>query len=451
MSEEGAVDIAEQADQEAPELEMPAEEETLTLDAYLSPAPPYPEERAARIRYFCKKRERAPTRFTFSESGDLEIRSKSGAVEETIYLRSYVPWEVGAQEAREQNRLDAIAMAESDHEKAMETLRSALAEFNRTGAAQPVLAAQARAAETDAVLSRVRYGNRSIQSLPNPETRDVLFDRPYEVRKLFPADQEDPFKKSLARVIVNPFPYMNLYGQYVDTAPADVEMDVDADKPAADESAIRQKLKDGRMARIFFDVPESGGSGANSFLSPFWPVEYTLGDTKYYTALQAFEMERAKEAGDDALRQKLLKTRSARTMRFLTKKLEQQPKDVKGLWLRIFTSIYQQHPELQKQLLATGTDALVFADTRKGPSGAGVGERDRDILDPAKWSGENAVGVALETLRYQMREGTAAEAALNAKPTEAVITEEEQQKARTGAIIGQARRFQFKRPGGPPA
>jgi predicted NAD-dependent protein-ADP-ribosyltransferase YbiA (DUF1768 family) len=209
----------------------------------------------------------------------------------------------------------------------------------------------------------------------------------------------------------------------------------------AEDGQTRRRLRDGRMARIFFDVDD----GPNMFLSPCWPVEFTMEDTRYFTGMQAFEAERAREAGQEGLRANILRTRSTRTMRFLTKKFETQPKAVKDLWLRIFTAIYQQHPELKERLLNTGTDALVFADIRQGPSGAGFGEQTKEILDPARWTGENALGLALETLRYQFREGTAKEAAETDAPNESVITEEEQQKAKVGAII-QAKKFFPKRP-----
>jgi len=140
----------------------------------------------------------------------------------------------------------------------------------------------------------------------------------------------------------------------------------------------------------------------------------------------------------------ILQSRSTRNIRFITKTLSTQPRNPKELWLRIFTAIYDQHPELRDRLLATGTDALVFADVRKGPSGTGFGERSKETLDASKWTGENAVGYALETLRYQLREGTVREGtavATNGEVDQAVITEQQQSTARTGAIIGQRKRF----------
>ena len=146
------------------------------------------------------------------------------------------------------------------------------------------------------------------------------------------------------------------------------------------------------------------------------------------------------------MKQNILRTRSIRRIRSLTDKLQAQPKDVPGLWLKIFTALYQQHPELKEKLLNTGTDALVFADIRQGPSGTGVGPRTKECLDSSKWPGANAVGFALETLRYQFREGTAKEAAKDTAPTESVISIEEQERAKLGAIIGARKKFFPKRP-----
>ena len=417
----------------------------MTLQAYLEQEPPYPEERAKRIQTYYKKRNTDPVRYTVSETGDLVILNKSGAIEETIPLKAYVAWTAGEREQRDQDRLNAIGLAETNYEEAMEGLRAATAEQARSGAVQPLLAAQRAVAEAEAVLSRVRYGERGVKMLPNPETREVLFDQPAETRRLLKG--EKPFGKDLASLRVLEFPFQSFYGHYVDTpgAKADVDVTDGMEQPGGADAGARQRLKDGRMARLFSDPDD----GPNGFLSPFWPVEFTMDETKYFTALQAFEVERARELGNDALRTALLRTRSTNTMRFLTKQVTKQPKDVKGLWLKIFTSVFQQHPELKERLLATGTDALVFTDIRPGPSGIGMGPREAGVLDPARWKGENLVGVALELLRIQFREGTAAEAARTDAPKEAVITTEEQAAARTGAVIAAKRKFQIRRPGAP--
>jgi len=298
-------------------------------------------------------------------------------------------------------------------------------------------------AEADQILSRVRYGSRDIVSIANPEVRDILFDQPYEARKLI-SEGKDPFGKELAKLIVLEYPYNDFYGSYVESETVEPLGDADGSMdtaPQASETNVRQLMKNGKYARVFFEADES----ANGFLSPFWPSEFTLDDVKYFTGLQAYEVLRAEESGNLELKKSLLGTRSTRTMRFLTKKLEFQPKAPKDVWLRIFTALYQQHPVLKEKLLKTGADTLIFADIRKGPSGTGLGERDAGILIESRWLFENAVGKALEALRYQLREGTAAEAATNTAPKEAVISTDEQSAAKTGAIIGAKKKFMFKK------
>ena len=413
------------------------------LSEYLNTTPPYSEDIAKKIKAFYKKREKNQDSYTYTEEGDLIIYSKSGAEESRINLKNYVAHDHIVRDEREQARLDAIGESESQYEAALKKVREAQEKYALTKAMQPLLAAQKAMAEADQILTRVRYGSRAIQSIPNPEVRDVLFDQPYEARKLI-SEGKDPFGKELARLIVLEFPYNDFYGSYVESEGVETLGDADASMnkaPEASEVAVRQVMKSGKYARVFFEADES----PNGFLSPFWPSEFTLDDVKYFTGLQAYEVLRAEQGGNMELKKQLLGTRSTRTMRFLTKKLEFQPKAPKDVWLRIFTAIYQQHPILQEKLLKTGEDTLIFADIRKGPSGTGLGERDPGILIESKWIHENAVGKALEALRYQFREGNATESAVTTAPTSSVISTEEQAAAKTGAIIGARKKFQFRR------
>jgi len=421
----------------------------LDLTNYIRVDLPYPPEQVKRIEYFYKKREHNRARYRPTKNGDLAVYSKTGELEESIHLLTYVPHAPEMREKMDQSRLDAIGFAETAYDEALVKLGEATRRYRESGSTEGVLAAQKAVAEADQILSRVRYPTRNIQELANPETRDINFEQAKEQRKLFSGT--DPFKKKLSRIITlehNPY---NFYGKYVEGGPdteTGVDIDSQVDKAIPSDGETRRRLKDGRMARVFFDVESN--TDANTFLSPCWPVEFTLDEVRYFTALQAFEAERARMAGQEALRASILRTRSTRTMRFLTKKFDTQPKDVKGLWLRILTAVYQQHPELLQKLMTTGTDALVFADIRQGPSGTGFGEQTREVLDPARWTGENAMGIALETLRYQMREGNAKESAKTDTVKESVITKEEQDAAKVGAIVAAKKKFQIKRPGAAP-
>lgn len=433
------------AEAAVPELQDADGSEEISLQDYITEVPPYTEDRMKRIQFFFKKREgKQRERYTYTARGNLEIRNKAGAVEETIPLKAYIPYDTITRETREQNRLDAIGQGETEYEAALATLKAAMEEYKRTDAVQPVLAAQKAVSEADQILSRIRYGSRAAIMIPNPDINDILFDETGGSRKLFRSLYKGDDLR-VTRFITLEMPYRSFYGTYTDAPDAEPVEDIEdgLEEVGASESAIRQKLKDGRTARIFFDADD----GLNAFLSPFWPVEFTMDSTRYFTAYQAFEVARATDAGKEDIKAALLKTRSPRTMRFITKKFETPAKNSKALWTAIYTAIYSQHPEMKTKLLETTTDALVFADIRKGSSGVGLGERDKAILDPTKWQGENHLGLALESLRYQYREGTVADVARNDAPEESVISKEEQEKAKMGAIIQAKRKFQFKKPG----
>jgi predicted NAD-dependent protein-ADP-ribosyltransferase YbiA (DUF1768 family) len=421
------------------------------------PADPYDKKVLNSITTFFQNRSKDLAKYGFADDGNLAIKDPAG----TIQLKRFLPLEPSERAALEELRLDTLADLDLKYEAERVTLATAWEEYASTGAMRPVLAANQRVAELDARRNAIRAAVRDIMPIQNPTTKQILLSQQHEERKLFGqssvfgklADRqeqfgqdpkkmksEEPFDKELYRLAFYEFKPEHDQGKYVaDTAAAAAAKSAEDEAAAGEPSEMtyRQSLKDGRKARIFFDTD----STMNGFLSPMWPVEFTMDETRYFTALQAYEAERAKELGMEELRTSLLKTRSARTIRLMTRKLTQHPADAKGLWLKIYTQVYQQTEALKEKLLATGSDALVYADVREGPSGIGLAEKDSGVLDPSKWKGENAVGLAQETVRTQMREGGLAEAPVNAAPKEAVISEDEQQKAKVGAIINSARRF----------
>lgn len=402
-----------------------------------TPPEAYNKQALEGITTFFRKRATNPEDYTFTPDGNLEIKEPAG----TIILKRFLPLEPSERAMLEEYRLDTLADLEGQYETEREALSAAWQNYHNTGNMRGVLSANQRVAELDARRSKVRSAVRDIMPIENPSTREILLSERYEERKMF--QQDDPFEKNIARLCFYDFPPELDQGKYVIDQKVAAEAAAEEEATAGEPTLLvyQQKLKDGRKARIFFDT----NSDVNGFLSPMWPIEFTMeGDkegqaTTYFTALQAYEAERAKELGQLELRASLLNTRSARTILLMTRKMVGHPADARGLWLRIFTAIFQPGGALTEKLLATGTDALVFADAREGPSGIGLGEKDSGALDPAKWKGENAVGIALETVRTRLREGNLDEAPETENVKEAVISEQEQAKAKVGAIIAARR------------
>ena len=404
------------------------------------PEPPYTKEVLSAIAGFFKGRAKQPGIFTYTSSGDLE--TKEGVIGRgkkipagTIYLQDFVPLEAAERAALEEKRLTDLAAVEEEYEAEVLLLKAAWDEYEATQTMRAVLNSNQRLTEIDARRSAIRAQVRDLMNIDNPSTNEIILNDLYETRKMF--SPGDPYEKAIwgpvVRMAFYTFPSEIEMGKYVPEKAA--EDSKEEPEQTANEILYRQRLKDGRFARIFYDTD----SDTNGFMSPMWPVEFTINvrgvDSRYSSPLQAYQTERARELGNAPLAESLMKTRSARTVLLLTRTLKGHPKDAKGLWLKIYTAVYETYPNLKARLLATGSDTLVFADTRDGPSSIGLAEKDAAALDPAKWKGENAVGLAQETVRTRLREGTLEEAPQAEKVQNAVITEEEQAKAKTGAII----------------
>lgn len=405
--------------------------------------PAYTEEETAKILAFFKKREKNPVGFTYTAEGNLETKEGAAAGKKrkpepagTIQLKRFVPIDATERAILEEARKDTLAELDIAYEAARDTLRTAWEEYRRTGEMRGVLEANQSVTELDARRSAVRAAVRSISVQGNPVTSKVLLSLRNEKRKLFDT-QKDPFQGELYLMSYWDYRPEHEFGKYVPEEAAAAEMKEAEEEEGAirpEETSYRTKLKDGRIARIFFETD----SEFNSFLSPGWGADFVLDSVKYACPLQAYEAERARELNKLELRTSLLKTRSGRTIRMMVRKVEGHPADARGLWFKIYTALYQQHPELKEKLLATGTDALVYAEPREGPSGIGLGDKDSAALDPAKWKGENLCGLAQETVRTRLREESLEEAP-EGEAKEQAITEEEQAKAKVGAIINARR------------
>jgi len=434
----------------APAAAAPTEAEEAVPEVQL-PVLPYTKEVLATMKEFFKGRAKNPARYTYTSGGDLEIKEGDGekgkkkVAAGTILLHNFVPLDPAERALLEETRLEALSALDEEYEAEILVLKAAWDEYEATQTMRAVLNSNQRLTEIDARRNAARSQIRDIINIPNPVIRDIMLSDRYEERKMFsPKDRfdRDVMDMMLARMAFYPYPAEVEMGKYVPDELAKqehIDAEEEASATATNEMLYRQKLKDGRFARIFFDTD----SDVNGFMSPMWPVDFTLSiggtNSRYSSPIQAYQVERVKELGNAVLAESLMKTRSPRMVFVMVRQVKGHPKDAKGLWLKIYTAIYETYPNLAARLLATGSDTLVFADAREGPSSIGVGEKDSAALDPAKWKAENAVGLAQETVRTRLREGTLENAPQVEDVDAAVITEEEQAKAKVAAIINAKR------------
>jgi predicted NAD-dependent protein-ADP-ribosyltransferase YbiA (DUF1768 family) len=400
------------------------------------PEIPYTEQEKNDIEDFFKGMTgKYKSRYKLGANGQLQIFSKENTLLKTLQLKHFRPITTEERHAMDEARKEQLAALDVLFEKKRNSLREAIVNYKATGAIEPVLIANQEVEDIELKRVLVRTAVRNVTTMAVPVTREVLFDEPYEERKLFGAynlfGKKDPLGEGIYRLERRSFPSSVFYGRYEVQA---TQVSAEATGVVEESGKGRVRLETGSIARIFDEADDEH----NGFLSPAWPTDFIFKDTKYSSAFQAYEGERMKELNEERVRTALLKTRSVRTIRTLTRKVTAAVRNPKKLWTDIFTALYAQHPDLAAKLDSTGTDILLYADPL---GGVGLARDDKRILQPTNWPQENLVGTILEVMRARLREKSPGELAAPAGGArESVITEEEQKNARVAAIINARRR-----------
>jgi predicted NAD-dependent protein-ADP-ribosyltransferase YbiA (DUF1768 family) len=393
---------------------------------------PYDSTTATQIKSFYKLQRKKPSQYKVDEDGTLRIYSKSGELESSLTTKAYRTMTPEERSTMEHIRLTKLAGLDVLYEAERRVLIAAYNEYKRTGNIRPVVLANQKVREVEMQRVQTRSPLMSVKQIANPTTNQVLFDEPYETRKLFGQHnllgQNDIISEGIFVLERRSFPPSLFYGRYQDALETPEESALSSASTNTDGATVR--LATGVMARLFFDTEEQ----VNGWLSPLWPTDFIYKETQYASAFQAYEASRMEEQGNMDVRAKILKTRSARTIGIQTRKFQTPAKNPQALWMAVLSSIYQQHPEMTAKLQTTGQDSLVYADPNAGGGGVGVPANSKKILDPTNWQSENIVGKVLESIRASSREMGSKEMAPPPEAKESVITEE-QLAAKKAAII----------------
>jgi ribA/ribD-fused uncharacterized protein len=137
-----------------------------------------------------------------------------------------------------------------------------------------------------------------------------------------------------------------------------------------------------------------------------YPIQ--INDVKYPTIEHYFQAQKALEFGDDEIHKQIMKTPSAKAVKALGKKVKNF---IKELWdskrieimARGIRAKFVQHPELQKQLIDTGSKQIGEADARDSFWGIGTSSSTELSKDPLKWKGQNQLGKILMSLREEFK------------------------------------------------
>ena len=381
---------------------------------------PYNEETQLKIQAFFKSKVRKPNKrskakqyYTVSEKGDLNILDESKTVISTIPLQYYRPYSKEELDGLEKERREAIIEVEEEIE-----LNKKL--FRETSDIETKFNINSEIQVLELKRSSLISPYKSIKDVKSIDIKDILLEEEKEKRKM---------GDIVYQVVTRNFPLWKLYGKY--TVSKEV-LDVVQQKGVRLEPG-EVFLTNGRVARLFNKEDDEH----NGFLSIYLVKEFIYNDINFSSPYQAFEYTRLKLLKQDALADKLLTTRSVRSIRHWVKETRTMVPETKQLWEEILKEFYTQNSDIMKKLLETKDAILSFVSKAKYLGGIGIDIEDEDRFDTSKWKyKDNIVGDVLMNLRKEMsqlpEEGQTKQVS---DYEDSVVSEEEVQDKKRAAII----------------
>jgi hypothetical protein len=350
-----------------------------------------PTDPVEQMRLLYKLRAKKPLRYMYTPEG--ELIDKDGEYP-SARLRPFSGLTPEERHELENQRETDLKSAEETYETALIELRSALDLFegDPDGPVLSVVRANEKVREASLLRSSLAYPLKWTTIAENPEIRDVLLSEIYESRKM----GYDVFLLKRRDMIQE-----NYLGRYREVGEV-------LEQQGGSLNSQLQKV-------LFITEPEDPETG---IFHPAFIAEFNFNGTRYSSIYQAYEGERFKELNNEILRKQILGTRSARTIHTLVEKEPIQPKDPRGLWQDILEAFYLQQKDAAQRLLNTGSAKFHLMD---------------------KQFGNQLFIETLEGVRTFLRENEG-DGSTPLSITESVITEDEQKKARTGAVINNFRR-----------
>jgi len=381
---------------------------------------PYNEETQIKIQTFFtnkvkKPNKRSKTRqyYVVSEKGDLTTLDESKSVISTIPLQYYRPYSQEELEDIEKQRIESIIEVEEEIESNKKLFRESNdieTKFNINSEIQLL----------EMKRSDLITPYKIIKDVQHIDIKDILLEKEKEKRKM---------AETVYQVVTRNFPLWKLYGKYT---PSKEVLDVVEQKGIRLERG-EEFLTNGRVARLFNKEDDE----YNGFLSIYLVKDFVYNDTNFSSPYQAFEVTRLKLLKQDDLADKLLTTRSTRSIRHWVREMRTMVPETRQLWEEILKEFYTQHSDQMKKLLDTKDAILAFVSKAKYLGGIGIDIDDEDRLDTAKWRyKDNIVGDVLMKLRSEMLELPEEEQSKQEGGYEdSVVSEEELQAKKKAAII----------------
>lgn len=381
---------------------------------------PYNEETQLKIQAFFKNKvrklnKRAKTKqyYVISEKGDLDTIDESKNVISTIPLQYYRAYSKEELDNLEKERREAIIEVEEEIESQKKL-------FRETNDMETKFNINSEIQLLEMRRSYLISPYKTIKDVQHIDIKKILLDQEKEKRKM---------DNTVYQVVTRNFPLWKLYGKYT---PSKEVLDVVQQKGIRLEAG-EVFLTNGRVARLFNKEDDEN----NGFLSIYLVKEFIYNDINFSSPYQAFEYTRLKLLKQDELADKLLTTRSVRSIRHWVKEMRAMVPETKQLWEEILKEFYTQNSDIMKKLLETKDAILAFVSKAKYLGGIGIDIEDEDRFDTSKWRyKDNIVGDVLMNLRKEMSQLPEEEQSNQVSDyEESVVSEEEVQAKKKAAII----------------
>jgi len=340
-----------------------------------------PGTKEEKIINFFKNRVKSPANYTYTPEGDLRIQGVEGVADETIPLQMYTALKPEERKEIEDRRLETLTALEEEYEKVLTELRATHASY-KTGETTARRVVEINQKLRDIVLQRNKaaFPERWVSHIDNPEIRKILLNEIYEKRKL---------GYDVAVLKHSDLSLVSVWGKYREQA----------------EELLQQG---GSVSAEVLFVDEE------TEFHPAFEREFVYEDTRYVSPYQGYQAERFRELDMPDIKSQILKTRSARTIHNIAAKEATNVKYPKELWEQILEAFYTQHKDLGTALKNTGSKRFYLSE-------AVYMYADQNYLD------------ALVATRTALREMGDTQVEVK-EVKQAVITEDQQKKDKTGAI-----------------
>ena len=377
---------------------------------------------------FFKNRLKSTKLHTYSATGDLVTKDKSGAVISTITIPTYRPPTEDEVAAMETNRLERITVAQEAFESARRTMRAMVAE----GITSNIRRAMAAVTRADTRLQAARYAEKFIEhAIGEYEVREINLEDSRNTSKTVNPGLLTGAREPIEHYLFRATPF----------SPQDIFCRVATPEEAA-ASAVGVGAAAGARAapkaRTVLIISQP--SGDTGYMSSWYPATVMCRGHMYKTAYQAILAELALVFNEEDISEEIRTAATPEEINFTVEDAEEATeeswnRELDTLLVEVNRAKFTRNPELADLLINTGRSILGYVppeDPTDVFQGIGLDAENSDATNFRSWTGQNKFGIALGVIRKELTDARRAAGA--AAPRTAVLRRKPVASAAASAV-----------------